>query len=153
VALSKRLAHDLEQQMPFLISEGYEVKSIATGGYNCIAFAAEDEPSVNWWPDDGDNPDGYRPISRRELTLDCFVEMFASLGYEKCDNGSLESGYEKIVIYLFEGTPSHAARQLADGRWKSKLGRAEDIEHNTVKAVEDESCYGTAAQYMRRLLT
>jgi hypothetical protein len=27
------------------------------------------------------------------------------------------------------GCPTHAARQLASGRWTSKLGKAEDIEH------------------------
>lgn len=135
--------------MPFLVSEGYVVKSIATRRYNCIAFAADD-PSVFYWPDDDDNPDAYWPISRKDISLDCFVEMFAHLGYEKCDDGSLEAGYEKVVIYIFEGKPSHAAKQLEDGRWKSKLGLAQDIEHNSVKAVEDEVCYGTATQYLRK---
>jgi hypothetical protein len=48
------------------------------------------------------------------------------------------------------GEPTHAAKQLPDGRWKSKLGDFEDIEHNTVKAVEDDYCYGTVVQYMKR---
>ena len=147
--LPERLPLELEQQMPFLLSEGYVVKSIATRGYNCIAFAADD-PSMFYWPDDGDNPDVYWPISRKDVSLDCFVEMFAYFGYEKCDDGSLETGYEKVVIYMLEGSPSHAAKQLDDGRWKSKLGIAQDIEHNSVRAVEDEFCYGTAAQYMKR---
>jgi len=62
----------------------------------------------------------------------------------------MEEGFEKIALYTFGGEPTHAAKQLPDGRWKSKLGDWEDIEHNTVKAVEDDSMYGEAVQYMKR---
>jgi len=44
--------------------------------------------------------------------------------------------FEKIAIYAAGGVPTHAAKQTSDGRWKSKLGGWEDIEHNTPKAVE-----------------
>ena len=144
--LSSKLDQKLEQLWPYLSSEGYEVKSIPTWRYNCIAFAADD-PSVTWWPDSND--DGYWPIPKREVSLTCFKEAFASLGYQESGDG-LEAGYEKIAIYVFEGLPTHAAKQLPDGRWKSKLGPSEDIEHNTVKAVEDDCCYGRVIQYMKR---
>jgi hypothetical protein len=146
VALSKRLIPQNEELWPNLVSEGYEVKSIQTWRYNCIAFAADD-PSLTWWP--SPQEDVYWPIERREVSLACFVEAFESIGYQKCEAG-LESGFEKVAIYMFEGEPSHAAKQLPDGRWKSKLGGLEDIEHNTVKAVEDDCCYGRAVQYMKR---
>ncbi len=48
------------------------------------------------------------------------------------------------------GVPEHAARQLANGRWTSKLGRAEDIEHQ-LHDLEGE-VYGTVALLMKRLL-
>jgi len=146
VALSKRLIPQNEELWPFLVSEGYEVKSIQTRRYNCIAFAADD-PSQTWWPQP--EQDVYWPISKREITVECFVEAFESLGYAKCESG-MEDGFEKVAIYSFEGEPSHAAKQLPDGRWKSKLGDLEDIVHNTVKAVEDDCLYGSVVVYMKR---
>jgi hypothetical protein len=63
----------------------------------------------------------------------------------------LEPGFEKIAIYLLGGAPTHAAKQLPDGRWKIKLGSWEDIEHNTTRAVEDY-IYGKASVFMKRKL-
>jgi hypothetical protein len=143
-----RLSPDRENKWPYLLSEGYDVKSIETWDYNCIAFAADVDDEW-WWPDA--QGDGIWPISWREVSKDCFIAAFQSLGYfghESCD-GSLESGYEKIAVYLLNGIPTHAAKQLSDGRWKSKLGPWEDIEHNTTKAVE-EYIYGKAVVFMKR---
>jgi hypothetical protein len=148
VALPSKLAPELENLWPYLSSEGYVPRSIATERYNCIAFAADDQ-SINWWPA-ANKLDGYWPIAKREVTLSCFKEAFGSVGYEECHDGSLEESFEKIAIYVFNGEPTHAAKQIPDGRWKSKLGFEEDIEHNTVKAVEDDCCYGKAVQYMKR---
>jgi hypothetical protein len=103
-----------------------------------------------WWPDpDGDGywPDGVK----REESLDCFELAYGTLGYEKCDAG-IEPGFEKIVIYAHKGKPSHAALQLPNGHWKSKLGSWEDIEHNTEKAIEEYE-YGKAVLYMKRRIT
>jgi hypothetical protein len=147
VALSKRLIQWKEECWPYLVSEGYEVRSIATRTYNCIAFAAQDE-GLWWWPDQeeiGYWPDGVK----REETLARFEEAYGTLGYKKCEGGALESGFEKIALYLYKGKPSHAAKQLPDGRWKSKLGDWEDIEHNTTRAVEGYG-YGEAVLYMKR---
>jgi hypothetical protein len=143
-----RLIPERENKWPYLFSEGYKVTSIETWDYNCIAFAADVEDEW-WWPD----PDGDAmwPIGKREVTKECFIEAFQFVGYsdhETC-NGSLESGIEKIAIYLLNGIPTHAAKQLPDGRWKSKLGPWQDIEHNTTKAVE-EYVYGKAVIFMKR---
>ena len=79
----------------------------------------------------------------------CFVEAYATLGYRVCENGTFEPGYEKIAIYVCDGVPTHASKQLPDGRWKSKLGSWEDIEHATIKALEG-SLYGKVGLYLRR---
>jgi hypothetical protein len=147
-------ALDLEVEYPNLFTEGYEVKSKKTlltdptvTHYNCLAFAADVE--TTWWePDDGDV--SFWPISKREYTLQCYKEAYRSLGYDECDDGTVEQGFEKIVIYCLKGEPTHAAKQLPGGRWKSKLGQEEDIEHNTVKALEGNKWYGQAVQYMKR---
>jgi hypothetical protein len=79
-----------------------------------------------------------------------FILAFATKEYEPCDNGALEAGYEKLVIYVDSSqTPTHMARQLRSGKWTSKLGELEDIEHQTLRQLE-EGVYGIAIQYLRR---
>lgn len=152
--LPNKLSPLRESTWPDLASEGYKVTSEETPRnrrqpipYNCIAFAAGIKNEW-WWPDLG----GFAvwPIARREETLDCFVEAYQTEGFQVCRDGNLQTGVEKIAIYTLNGVPTHAARQLPDGRWTSKLGSWEDIEHNTVKAVEDTNCYGKVVQYMKR---
>ncbi len=65
-----------------------------------------------------------------EETLSAYIQAYQTLGYEPCDSTDLEDGYEKIVLYINEeGIPTHAAKQLSTGKWSSKLGDLEDIEH------------------------
>lgn len=81
-----------------------------------------------------------------------FIEAFASLGYETCGDGEVEDGYQKIAIYALRDRPTHAAVQLTDGRWTSKLGDWEDIAHVTehdVEGISDDS-YGSVHTCMRR---
>lgn len=62
----------------------------------------------------------------------------------------LEEGLVKVAIYADEeDIPQHAARQLADGRWVSKLGDLEDIEHTTLDALE-EGVVGRVRLYLQR---
>jgi len=135
---------------------GYEVTSPETVDYrypvyNCIAFAADDQ-NLWWWPDqDGEAywPEGVK----RKVTRNSFIAAFGTVGYEICDNGMLEEGCEKIALFEKNGIPTHASKQLEDGRWKSKLGEWEDIEHKTVEAVQTFNgvgSYGEVAIYMRR---
>jgi hypothetical protein len=84
----------------------------------------------------------------RDERIDSFIEAFKTLGYEICENG-LEVGFEKIAIYSLNGQPTHAARQLENGNWTSKLGRLEDIEHYSTRAVEDFK-YGRVVVFMKR---
>jgi len=84
--------------------------------------------------------------------MDAFAMTYGTLGYVVCQDGTLEDGYEKIVIYAKGSSslePTHAARQLANGRWTSKLGQLEDIEHDSPVVVEGPS-YGKAVLYMKR---
>ena len=62
--------------------------------------------------------------------MSAFRDAFASLGYTVCDSEELEAGHEKIALLALAGVPKHAARQLPSGRWTSKLGLLEDIEHD-----------------------
>ena len=133
---------------PRLQTEGYDHTSPEDPRYNCIAWAADDSKRF-WWPTPVAPyfwPDG---LSKSDFTFSNFVRAFQSIGYELCDDGNLEDGVEKIVIYSKSGLPSHASRQLEDGRWASKLGPFIDIVHLDANSLEGTQ-YGRVRQYMCR---
>ena len=90
------------------------------------------------------------PIDPTDGTITGFIEAFRSLGYELCEDGTLEEGYEKVALYAdAEGNPLHMARQLPSGAWTSKMGGAEDIEHPTTDELSGRY-YGRVERYMKR---
>ena len=126
--------------------DDFNVTSPEDKNYNCFAWAAS-EDTRSWAP----LADYYWPLNAPMVnTLDAFVVAFGTLGYERCMNGSLEDGFEKVAIYQRpSGVVSHMARQLPFGRWTSKIGDFEDIEHASPGELEGYE-YGVVVQYMRR---
>lgn len=127
---------------PKLANTNYQVTSPATTNYNCIAWAAG-EDQFWWWPGKfwpKDVPPAVTKIS--------FIKAFADKGYEECSGPEVEVGFEKVCLYLKLGRPTHAARQLANGSWTSKLGMSFDISHE-LEGLEG-SKYGKPAIYLRR---
>jgi hypothetical protein len=124
--------HELvKDSLPRLTATNYRITSSASWQYNCIAWAA-DITDAWWWP----APGRYWPSEApREETIAAFLAAFASLGYQPIADSALEPAVEKLVLYAQNETPTHAARQLADGWWTSKLGPNIDIEHETPDAV------------------
>ncbi len=113
--------------------------------YNCIAWAAGN--SDQWWGVETGYywPDG-AGVGRGVTNL---IEAFETLGYVPCCNGKLETGIEKVALFA-QGTEwTHAARQLSNGNWTSKLGQAEDIEHTLPELVEG-TYYGSVHCFMMR---
>jgi hypothetical protein len=131
---------------PNLVPQSFEVTSNRSPFYNCIAWAANDTENW-WWPDIKDSY--WPPGVPRVETLDAFEAAYGTLGYKRCDDGTLEDGFEKIAIYENADGPQHAAPQLSDGRWTSKLGPDEDIAHNTLDGVAGQ-LYGQPVRYLRR---
>jgi hypothetical protein len=144
-------SEDIEATFPHLAPTGYAITSPETGAYNCVAWAAGDTGRW-WWPDAYHT--GYWPIAvPREETLERFVEAFVVLGYTPCDSGDLEPGFDKVAIYATPSLdPKHVARQLPSGRWTSKLGTWEDIEHHTLDGLSGDD-YGTPVRFLRRPIT
>jgi len=135
----------VQATFPSLRSGSFAVTSVHTCTYNCIAWAAGDSENW-WWP----SADDYWPDKvPREETLEAFTLAFQTRGYEPCDDGDVEPGYEKVAIYAVTGRPKHMARQLSTGAWTSKLGRAWDIEHPSLESVECDE-YGHSVQYLKR---
>ena len=135
----------LEQHFPNLARTTYSVTSPLTPAYNCIAWAAGDSTRW-WWPDDHVYWPGGVPV---EESLDSFVAAFETLEYEACPDGQLEPGFEKVAIYASaDAVPTHAARQLPNGLWTSKLGKDVDIEHELEGLTSQK--YGKAVRFLRR---
>ena len=116
--------------------------------YNCWAFAAG-ENLKRWEPD----PSGqyYWPQGvPRNYSIAAFSGTYQTVGYEPCADGVLTQGVEKIVLYaLASGRVTHAARQISDGRWISKLGDEEDISHQFPNSLVSV-CYGYPVLFMSR---
>ena len=102
-------------------------------------------------------PDG---VDRAE-TLEAFEAAYATLGYAPCADGTLETGYEEIVLYAIGAKPTHAARQIVmgehAGHWTSKLGPEIDVRHDSPQALVVElallrQLYGEPTRYLRRLV-
>lgn len=131
---------------PNLDADGGTVIDPPDPAYNCVAWAVRVTDAV-WWPAD---PDGYWPPGvPDELTLTAVVAALATAGYAPCDDGRFEPGFEKAAVYARNGVPTHVARQLADGRWSSKLGRDCTVGHATPAGVEGP-VYGSVVAYLRR---
>ena len=145
----------LERLFPRLgTRDSYSVDSPDDVIYNCIGYAAGD--TSNWWWPVGAAPSGHvhwPDHAPKEETLGAFEAAFALLGYEPCDDGEVEAGYEKIAFYANEeDVPTHATRQdPATGRWLSKLGEYVDISHQRVDSLEGFH-YGTVCRFMKRRL-
>jgi hypothetical protein len=58
---------------------------------------------------------------------------------------------EKVAIYGEDDTYLHAARLRPDGKWTSKLGPYEDIDHNTLGGLLNGE-YGSVVKILRRAI-
>lgn len=134
----------LPNAFPGLSREPCAITSPKSGSYNCIAWAAGDSRRW-WWPHDYYWPEG----CSREETISAFIQAFDTLGYSPTDNGGLVDGVEKVALYAIEDTPTHAALQLDNGWWTSKLGTGVDICH-TLTGLEASSLYGNVSLFLER---
>ena len=126
--------------------EPFVITSSATGNYNCIAWASEDtehfywpipEPFFSWHND-----------AIQEETIEAFVSFFQLCGYVICEHGKKEKGVTKVALFAKDNIPTHAARQLPNGSWTSKLGILEDVRHSLFAI--SEGLYGDVVLYLKR---
>ena len=78
---------------------------------------------VGYWP----------PEVPREETVPAFEGALAQLGFKPCSTRTPEKGVEKVALFALQDKPTHVAKLLAKGKWSSKLGQFEDIEHNRIR--------------------
>ena len=144
------LPQDLQTLFPKLADSSFSLQSPEDPRYNCIAFALDDE---NQWWEFGAKLCYWPPGFTEGESLESWIRVFELHGYSKTDNNDLESGTEKIAIYTdLDLMATHVAKQLPTGRWKSKLGRGHDIEHEVLDSLEGDQMdeYGIVAQIMLR---
>ena len=113
--------------------------------YNCIAYAAGD--TRQWW----DYTPGryWPPHATRSESIESLQEAFTGLGFKGCEDGSIDPGYHKVVLYEDQGVWEHAAVQMPNGAWRSKLGYGPVIEHRSPESLAD-GIYGGVNCFMRR---
>src|SRR5205814_1385509 len=131
---------------PRLTPENHRVTSSETIDYNCIAWATGD--TEHWWQPAVHWP---TPVAPGDYGLEALEQAFRCLGYELCTDGSLEARWEKVALCGDNVFYTHAARQLSNGKWTSKLGAAEDIEHDAPDDVAG-GVYGQVVRFMKRVV-
>jgi hypothetical protein len=140
--------HYYDRHFPNLKKLGFR-KTSEPDSYNCIAYAIGDLTRF-WWPGEylPSSVDYWPPDIPNEATLDAFTHAFATVGYVRCEDGGPEPGHEKVALYAIESEIRHAAKQQIDGKWRSKLGPDEDIEH-TLAGLEGPF-YGIVVAFLKR---
>ena len=133
----------ISKALPKLVQDGYVVTSTATIEYNCIAHALHDD--TRWWS----HLPGYYWPGPRTPDASSLLAVLESEGYESCESLTHENGFEKVAVFAKNGRWTHAARLKADGKWTSKLGSEEDIEHISVESMEGD-LYGYVTKILRR---
>jgi hypothetical protein len=140
------VAH-LLQLFPRLQADTFHVTSPRDRAYNCVAWAAG-VTDAWWWPI-GEEWEPFWPDGvPREVTIEAFRLAFGALRYVPAESPHLQEGVEKVAIFAEVTRPTHAARQLSNGRWTSKLGKGEDIEHELHDLEGD--IYGTVVLVLQR---
>jgi hypothetical protein len=140
-------ATHLELRYPNLALTEYTVTSPKSQEYNCFAWAAGDQE--RWWQPTLEDQFYWVQGLPMEETLSAYIQAYQTLGFMTCDSAELEAEFEKIALYVDDGgIPVHAAKQLSTGKWSSKLGWLEDIEHE-LEGLTGER-YGNVGQILRR---
>lgn len=150
--LPEKLSSEREDAFRSMVEAGYKVTSLESTDYNCVAHAARDQ-TLKWDCPGFPVPGYYWPPGAMEGDHpEALASAFAAIGYERCQGGELEVGYEKVALYVdSSGEWQHAALQLPNGKWSSKLGHWEDVMHASPHCFGD-SIYGNVIYFMRRAI-
>lgn len=124
----------------------FVVVSPFTFEYNCIAWAIG---MNDRWVDTSDIPWHWWPQGvRKDNTELALIEAFQYFGFERCDNGLSEDGYDKVALYSLNNTWQHAARVIDNETYHSKFGAYNDAYHGNGDVLD--KTYGTIYQFMKR---
>lgn len=114
--------------------------------YNCIAWAmgmsdrwgSHDNVPWAWWP----------PTVKKNGHPESLINAFKYFGFEICDNGIVEDGFDKVALYQKNGLWQHAAKIIDNGVYYSKFGCNVDAHHGPGNILFEG--YGEIYAYMKR---
>ncbi len=113
-----------QQYFPNLkFEQNFVFTSLKTDDYNCVAWSLKiDDEWIQY-----------------DLNVEDYINHFSGCGFRFSENEHFVKGVEKIAIYAdYKNQFTHVARQLDNGKWTSKLGDWEDIEHDTLDALSGD---------------
>jgi hypothetical protein len=148
--MRNRPSEEMQSMWPKLRPGNHALTSQATPRYNCLAFAVKDER--HWW-EAGQHGGAYDWPANTPDTLDGWVAIFTREGYRLTTNREVEAGFEKVAIYVSSTDRDDRHVAISDGKsWKSKLGKYQDIQHDSLDLLEgNEQCeYGAVEKILRR---
>jgi hypothetical protein len=146
-----RILPEHEAHFPRLTPDNYRKTSDEDAFYNCIAFSWGDSSTEEWWSPLNFPGFTWPEDIPRGLDVSVFVELYSRHGgFAECDSPDWEAGFEKVALYATEFHMfKHVARQKASGKWTSKLGEWEDIEHDSLEILGGSS-YGEPVKILKR---
>ncbi len=136
----------IEQKFPGLAGTTYEITSPVDPAYNCIAWVTGD--ASRWWEPDRWDIYYWPEEAPRAYDVAAYRAAFETLGFVEDKTETYIRGIERIALFSKGNTPTHAARQLNEYQWTSKLGKGEDMTH-PLRALYGE-LYGEVALIMSR---
>lgn len=136
---------NVEAEFPRMGLDDFQETSEPDDNYNCIAWAVGE--TDRWWSHV--DPYYWPSNAPKSSSIGALVEVFLGEGYENCKDSELEPRFEKVALFAESGQWRHAARQLEDGTWTSKLGVFQDIEHKSLETLTG-TYYGEVYCLLRR---
>ena len=134
------MSHDPAQtpnrHFPHLTPTNHRITSPADAAYNCAAWAAGE--MNQWW-----EPRYFWPVAD-EFGL---RKAFEQLGFVRVSKEAITDIGDTVVLYSLGIDDTHIARRLSNGLWTSKLGKWQDIEHDSPEAVAG-GVYGEIVDYL-----
>lgn len=139
----------------FPLLNDYElINNSESDNYNCISHTLGIKDKWSWSYDKNEiyeyDYDHYWPV-RCELTKESFDDFYEYHGFEKIKllDFSYNPKYTKVVLYTNNGVPTHAAIQINEFFWESKIGMFGILRHDLFEIEND--VYGEVTQIYRKL--
>lgn len=142
---------DIKMYWPSLNDEDFEFKSHFNPFYNCLAWAINVNTifvTMNYFQ----KKHGL-DINNLDHSVNGYAKILEEFyNYLSCENGEYEKGFEKILLYGDNNNLwTHAARQIKEEMWVSKLGSCENIEHKNIECLNGNT-YGEPKIFMKKVV-
>jgi hypothetical protein len=136
------LPPEYARHFPQLSDDNHHVTSAEETRYNCVAWAMGDQ-GRRWWS--GRGKGWYWPTAAETDSVETFVDMLQTKGYERLAGGLDDAPGSRVALYADRGAVKHMAREVEPNWWTSKLAAGFDLRHR-LDALE-RSLYGEVVAF------